>query len=166
MKVRVKIKKQSKQSTSKKQKEWDVVNARLKKITKQVEVGWWDTDGKNGIPHATIAFWNEEGHWNGGIFSGSYTPPRPFMSKGFDELVRQDGDVKTSLVWQYVNGHITLEQYYQKIGERSVELMRKAILNWSEPPNADSTITLKGFNDPLIDTGSLYDNVKWRLVNK
>ena len=41
----------------------------------------------------------------------------------------------------------------EAFGKQIVDDLRKGILAWGEPPNADSTKKKKGFNDPLVETG-------------
>ena len=36
---------------------------------------------------------------------------------------------------------------------------------WSIPMNAPLTVELKGFNDPLIDTGKMLDSVEYRVAD-
>lgn len=49
------------------------------------------------------------------------------------------------------------------LGERIVSDIRATIEEWSDPPNAMSTIRKKGFNKPLIDTGHMRDSVSYRI---
>src|SRR5690606_37223309 len=63
-------------SVHKNTKQWDKMEKNLLRgADKVVRVGWWDSRHPSGVPTAQVAAWNEEGHMNGGIFSGTYTPP-------------------------------------------------------------------------------------------
>ena len=46
-----------------------------------------------------------------------------------------------------------------RIGRDAVETLKKTITEWSEPPNAPSTVARKGFDDPLIETRKLVDSI-------
>ena len=35
--------------------------------------------------------------------------------------------------------------------------LKETIAEWSDPPNAPLTIERKGFNDPLVETGKLWN---------
>ena len=44
--------------------------------------------------------------------------------------------------------------------------LQEAILEWDNPKNAPMTVQKKGFNDPLIETGTVYDQVRSRVSRR
>ena len=147
-------------------KVWKKMVRNLSKVGSQnaVEVGWWNNTHPTGVPVARVAFWNEEGHmttW------GAYSPPRPFISLGFM------GDVKKSKLSKYVHmvaliaeGKMSWQTMNKLLAEELVNTMKKNILDWKLPANRESTIAIKGHDDVLIHTGTMYDRVKSRIVRK
>lgn len=78
-------------------------------------------------------------------------PPRPVMRavvsdnkdnwiKSIGELIKIHGDAKKSLLL---------------LGEHVKGQFVESVLNWSDPPNAASTVAKKGFNAPLRNTAQL-----------
>ncbi len=49
------------------------------------------------------------------------------------------------------------------IGGLFVNELKKAIEDWSTPPNAPSTVAEKGFNDPLIKTETMKNSVEYKI---
>lgn len=149
-------------------KPWVAMKRRLTRSSaKTVDIGWWGTRHPSGVPVAQVAAWNEEGHMNGGMFAGTRTPPRPFIRVGFLKKIKPLVDAelayKVNLIAQ---GKMTWTTFYRDIGKQLVEIMQKEILDWNSPPNSPVTVEKKGFNDPLIETGTLYDSVKFRISGR
>lgn len=108
---------------------------------------------------AQVAQWQEEGT--------DKIPMRPFMRAGFMIKNIEKLDWITPEVKGMINavalGQMSWNQLYQKLGPVFVEIMKKEIEDWTSPMNAPLTIELKGFNDPLIDTGKMLDSVEYRV---
>lgn len=94
---------------------------------------------------------------------GAYTitiPPRPF----FRTMIAEN-----SASWAPDLAVLLREKSYDAatalriMGERISSQLQQSILNWSEPPNAKSTIARKGFNKPLIDTAVMYRSVDYEV---
>lgn len=98
----------------------------------------------DGTPIAQVAFWNE--------FGTIRAPSRPFF-RGMiaDKSPGWGAALQKNLKATDYNSEQTLGLMGQGIKDQLTE----SIVNWSEPPNADSTVARKGFNDPLIDTGEM-----------
>lgn len=93
---------------------------------------------------------------------GAYTvfiPPRPFMrnaieansknwSQQFKEAIKNTGSI---------------DQALEILGEKVKEDIQDSIRNFSDPPNAKSTIKKKGFDAPLRDTGTLLNHVSYEV---
>lgn len=132
--------------------------------SKTINTGWWDTVHEDGNMVAQIAAWNEEGHINGGMFSGTVTPPRPFIRTGFNPSVIKKLNSLQEPLSQVFRRKVKWEDFFSGLSEELREDLRDIILEWSTPPNSASTIELKGFNDPLIDTATMYSSVKTEVT--
>lgn len=144
---------------------WKKIERNLKRGSNRVvRTGFFDGTYPDGISVPQVAAWNEEGHLTGG---GGYSPPRPFIRIGFIGRIEKS---KLRKYLPYVNqialGKITWVTLNKLIAEDMTELMKISILEWKSPPNSPMTIAKKGFNDPLIETGLMYDRVKSRIVRR
>lgn len=110
---------------------------------------------------AQVAQWQEEGN--------EKIPMRPFIRSGFMEKIQQKKWI-TSEVIRWIDdiamGRSTWTAMYNKLGPVFVKMMQKEIEDWKIPMNAPLTVQLKGFNDPLIDTGKMLDSVDYLLGRK
>lgn len=127
-----------------------------------VEVGWWGNVHPTGVPVAQVAKWNEEGHMTGW---GGYSPPRPFLRVG------AMGYIKRRIIPKYNNmvndvamGRLTWTAFNKNLSQDLKEAVQKSILEWQSPPNAPLTVRLKGHGEVLINTGTMYDRVKAKIV--
>lgn len=147
-------------------RQWDRMQKRLLSSAgnKSVDVGWWQSMHNSGVPVAQVAAWNEEGHINGGMFAGTYTPPRPFIRVGYINAVKKDMPRYLSDINKIAMGTLTWSSFYLKMSRMLVATMQQTILEWDSPPNSPATIELKGFNDPLMETGNMYEAIKHRIV--
>lgn len=120
----------------------------------QARVGFVDgatyPEEDGGLTVAQVAFWNE--------FGTSNSPPRPFFRNMIEDqsptwanklaiALRATGyrlRPALEILAADVNGHL----------RESIQLLR-------DPPNAPYTIEKKGFDKPLIDTGTMYDHTGW-----
>lgn len=144
-------------------KEWEKMKRRLQRADKAVEVGWWQTMHPSGVPMAQIAAWNEEGHFTSGKYEG-YSPPRPFIRVNFMKEIPKivsDYSIKFDMV---MRGTISKTALHNQMKDDLTNLLKKTMLDFSSPANSPVTVSLKGFNDPLIATGTTYDSIKSRLV--
>ena len=88
-------------------------------------------------------------------------PPRPF----FRNMIRANQDkwgaqLGKLLIANNYDAHAALLQ----MGELMKGQLQQSIRDFSDPPNAPSTIARKGFNDPLIDTGYMVDHVGFEVT--
>jgi hypothetical protein len=133
---------------------------------RSVQVGWWNSEHPSGVPTAQVAAWNEEGHMNGGIFAGTVTPARPFIRTGF--MPHSKNIVKTYYgdINDVAMGRTTWTKFYKTVGEQLVKIMQETIFKWETPANSTTTIALKGFNNPLVETGYMQNSVKYKIVRR
>lgn len=147
------------------EKPWKKMESRIKRLSsKSVRVGWWNSYYPDGISVAQVAAWNEEGHINGGMFTGTYTPPRPFIRTGFLPKAENVLEKYAKLMFVYFEGKAPLGNFWKMMSTELQEKMQQSILEFKIPANKSITIRLKGFNDPLIETGNMYDSVKTTLI--
>lgn len=142
-------------------KVWEQLKAKFKNDL-QLNVGFFEEDRygeeNDNHPVAYIAEIQDKG----------YGPPaRPFMSGagGLTGAIRSAPYQKEYQlsIEHILEGKSTFTQEYTKIGKLLVEDTKEIIDDWSSPPNAPLTVELKGFNDPLIETGTMRDAVKYKI---
>ena len=151
-------------------KEWKTVKRRLTTKQTQTQVGWFNVfypEENDYLPVAQVAKWNEEGHANGGLFSGTRTPPRPFLRTTFIygiELYLQDfANIFAAAV---ADGRMTWHEVGNKIGENAKDILQDVIDIKNAPPNSKTTVEMKGFNNPLIEAGYMRDTISWQIKGK
>ena len=142
---------------------WEAMKKNLKKGKGvSVNVGFFDEyygPENDNLPVAYIASIQEEGT--------DKIPRRSFIRNGFMEdniktLSWITPEVK-AMVSAVALGQLSWNQLYHKLGPVFVEIMKKEIELWQIPMNAPKTVELKGFNNPLIDTGRMLDSVEYRV---
>jgi hypothetical protein len=108
-----------------------------------------------GTPVAQVAFWNEYGT--------SRSPARPF----FRTMIAKEADG-----WVEVLARAAKHYQYdsQKVmgamGEVIKGQLQQSITGWSAPPNAPYTVSKKGFNKPLIDTGHMLNSIDYTVTSE
>lgn len=151
-------------TTSVDDRQWRKMVRNLSRNSGSIEVGWWSNIHPSGVSLAQVAKWNEEGHITG---RGAISPARPFVRVGFMDRLKKAG-IKDLNEWVHLVaiGRANWKTVNTKIGEDLVKQMQLSILEWNTPRNSPYTVALKGFDDPLIETGTLYDRVKFRVVRR
>ncbi len=106
---------------------------------------------------AQVALYNEYGTTT--EEGKQHVPPRPFFSQAShkfrDNRAAREARLKMELRDNDYNPDIAL----RNMAEYLALEVKDSIEKFSTPPNADSTIAKKGFDDPLVDTGLLKDSV-------
>lgn len=152
------------------EKPWKQGVRRLTKGLKQTQVGWFGVlypQENNYLPVAQVAKWNEEGHYNGGLFEGTRTPPRPFLRTTFIygmELFFNDN--ANDMARRLFDGTLSWQQVAEDIGHNAKDILQDVIDIKNKPPNSPMTIEMKGFNNPLIETGYMRDTVTWQIKGR
>ena len=135
-----------------------------KTLKKRVRVGVLHAETyDNGATTADVAAWNEG---DGDI--GDNTPQRSVIGLPLelyrDEIIDAGKDVisKEGLTAKGVNKAL------KEIGKTARDAIISAFDDsaggrW--PDNAESTILRKGFNFPMVETGTLVSNIEWEVVN-
>ena len=101
---------------------------------------------------ANRARWNEYGT--------EKIPPRPFIKHAADYISKEFIDRLIKAAMEGNAAEMDIQQ--NNIGRQMVGNIRAAILASNYPPNAPSTVKKKGFNFPLIETGEMYMNIKYK----
>jgi hypothetical protein len=119
----------------------------LEKISKasKVDVGFLEgATYPDGTSIAMVAAINE--------FGGGNTPARPF----FRTMVKtESGHWGSDLAKVLEATNYDAAQSLALMGEEIKGELTQSIRDWSDPPNAPSTIAKKGFDKPLISSGDM-----------
>lgn len=107
-----------------------------------------------GMPVQTVAYWNNYGT--------SRIPARDFINFNAAELANVSKKMFNKMVYQITNGNFAAVTTIQnQLGNLAVGIIQDAITNLRNPPNAPSTIRIKGSSNPLIDTGHMRSSVTY-----
>ncbi|RYY51273.1 MAG: hypothetical protein EOO06_00665 [Chitinophagaceae bacterium] len=138
----------------------------LKANQMEVQVGIveptnYGSDNDN-LSVAQVWQWQEEG------LPAQNIPPRPAIRVGFMAPVKS-GSYNALFVesmQRIAEGKSTFKQEYTRIGTKARTDLKKAVADWDTPPNAPYTVAEKGFNDPLISSGKLYNEIDYKINNR
>ena len=103
------------------------------------------------ISVAAVATFNE--------FGGGHTPPRPFMR----DTVRKNWRKWQKFVQDRMPILLDCRKALLELGDIAKDDMRTEILIYNYPPNRPSTIRIKGFNNPLVDSGQMAESVRMEV---
>ncbi|MFU8618185.1 MULTISPECIES: hypothetical protein [Neisseria] len=112
-------------------------------------------DGSDGESVAQVAFWNEYGT--------ATVPPRPFFRNTIAE--HKDEWPKQAAEMLEANGG-DVRQALADMGEVVKGQIKMTIQDFREPPNAAATVKQKGFDKPLIDTGTLWRSIDYEVADE
>ena len=129
------------------------------------QVGWqadavYGSDNEN-LPMAQVAQWLEEG------VASKNIPPRPFMRVGFKAALSKganDASFKR-IVTAVANGQDVFKALHKE-GDSFRQTLRQVMIDWDTPRNAPTTVELKGFDDPLIESSELISNVSVKTTKR
>jgi hypothetical protein len=97
-------------------------------------------------------------------FGTDKIPARPFMSTSFDENRNAIYAFIQKNYEKILDGKQTTEKALGLVGIAMVGLIQKKIRQIVYPPNAPSTIKIKGSSKPLIDYGQMIQSVREKVV--
>lgn len=156
----------------------------IKKLKKlkggTVKVGWFE--GQNyddGTPIATIARVQEYGatinvteKMRGWFLANGYPlkketqqihiPERSFMRRTADNKKQEWKEKIEKDLKKVIEGNLSIEEALNRLGVQIKGDIQTTISEISEPPNASMTIDRKGFNKPLVDTGTMLQYIDVR----
>lgn len=128
------------------------------------QLGWQDTSygsDNESLPHAQVAQWIEEG------VASKNIPPRPYMRVGLrGALMKGSNDASFKrIITAVANGQDVFKALHKE-GDSFRQTLRQVMMDWDTPPNAPTTIELKGFDDPLIESSELISNVSVKTAKR
>jgi len=131
------------------------------------QLGWFAEDqygsDNDNLHMAQVAQWQEEGTV-GGQGNGSGIPSRPFMRVGLREGFGVGYNNKNfELIMKDVAAGKSPLKAWKASANDFKQSLQNVMTAWFDPANAPSTVADKGFNDPLIETGQLRDNVNFKV---
>jgi len=111
---------------------------------------------------AQVWQWQEEG------VPAQNIPTRPAIRVGFMAPIKKGAYDKMFVesMQRIAEGKSTFKEEYTKIGMKAKTDLKQAVADWDTPPNAPYTVAEKGFNNPLIDSGLLYESIDFKVDKK
>lgn len=106
-----------------------------------------------GVSVAQYAAYNE--------FGTDKIPARSFMRTAIDENLKQIDSFVSEQYRHISEGTMTIDQALGLIGQAVTGLIQRKIRQITQPPNAASTIKIKGSSKPLIDFGQMVQSVRY-----
>lgn len=130
----------------------------------ELKVGFFENSvygpENDNLQVAQVAQWNEEG--------SATNPTRPFIRVGFMSPIKAGSYEKyfKLAITRILEGKSSFATEYKILGPVAVKDMKQSIADWDTPPNSPITIADKGFNNPLIDSGLMYESVDFKVEKK
>lgn len=153
-------------------KVWKSMKRNLRSKKASVDLGWFEGQrygpDNDNLPMAQVAQWVEEGHINGGMFKGTRTPPRPAIRTYFIPLIAESSDFSKMaypLIHDVAMGKLSWAGLHEKIAPKLLYRFKLALKQFMTPGNSPTTISIKGFNNPWIETGNLVESARFRVSN-
>lgn len=143
---------------------WDKMKKDLLKASGQeVQVGIVDpvnygSDNDN-LAVAQVWQWQEEG------LPAKNIPTRPAIRVGFMAPIKKGSydNYFIESIQRIAEGKSTFKQEYVRLGMVAKVGLKDAVEKWDSPRNSPVTVALKGFDNPLIDSGLLYDSIDFKV---
>jgi hypothetical protein len=108
---------------------------------------------------AEIFFWNEFGTRDkqGRV----KIPERPVMRTTMKSNGSAYRKIQAQILKGLLTGKLKVSLGEARLGLQVQSDLKNAIAQWVDPPNAPSTVALKGENNPLEDIGEMRNSVHW-----
>lgn len=143
---------------------WDKMKKDLLKASGQeVQVGIvepvnYGSDNDN-LAVAQVWQWQEEG------LPAKNIPTRPAIRVGFMAPIKKGSydNYFIESIQRIAEGKSTFKQEYVRLGMVAKVGLKDAVEKWDSPRNSPVTVALKGFDNPLIDSGLLYDSIDFKV---
>lgn len=97
-------------------------------------------------------------------FGTSRIPARPFMRVAMDQGGKELEAFVSHMVDLLIDGRTDPKGVDDSVGNAAADTIRKTIAGFNKPPNAPSTVKVKGRDDPLVDTGHMRDSVDYERL--
>lgn len=127
----------------------------------RVKVGFPKSKSKRA--NILKAVYNEFGTRGGGW--GGPIPERPFMRNAMRNNRRKYRDAMKVSARKIIAGQTTLDTVLNKLGALAQGDIQHEITVLVSPPNAPTTIALKGSSKPLIDSGEMRQAVTYQVIS-
>lgn len=111
---------------------------------------------------AQVWQWQEEGVPSQNI------PTRPAIRVGFMTPIKKGlyDSYFIESMQRIAQGKSTFKQEYESLGRVAKSDLKEVVEKWDTPPNAPFTVDEKGFNNPLINTGLLYESIDYKVAKR
>lgn len=121
-----------------------------------VEVGFMEeAKYEDGTQVAAVAFSNEFG------VPENHQPPRPFFRR---MIAQRKSGWGAKLAAQFIGTGGDSMRSLGLLGEDIAADLKISINELVDPALSPTTVTLKGFDKPLIDSGKMRDSVTYRVI--
>lgn len=142
---------------------WARIKRELQQLEKHnVQAGILSDKGSDAVEGghtlAEIASFNE--------FGTDDIPERPAHRTAFEQSKAGFQRRLAGIVGLVAQGKISYVTGFERLGAWYVGELKQSVINWSDPPNADSTVRQKGANNPLIDTGRTVNSIDFEIVKQ
>lgn len=126
-----------------------------------VEPTYYGSDNDN-LSVAQVWQWQEEG------VPAQNIPTRPAIRVGFMAPIKKGlyDSYFVESIQRIAEGKSTFKQEYTRIGAMARADLKEAVEMWDSPRNSPYTVDLKGFDNPLIDSGLLYESIDFKVDKK
>ncbi|WP_084054191.1 hypothetical protein [Desulfonispora thiosulfatigenes] len=91
-------------------------------------------------------------------------PERSFIRSGFEDRKKEIYKTAKKLLIRVLSLDIRTNQFFDLVGQYSVDQIQEYLTDLKEPSNHPMTISNKGSSNPLINTGKLRDSITYRVV--
>lgn len=148
-------------SVERKDHGWERIKRELMQLEKHnINAGILSDKGSDavdgGYTLAQIAAFNE--------FGTDRIPERPAHRTTFENSKSGLNRRLAGVVGLVAQGKISYTTGLERLGNWYTGELKQSIINWNDPPNADSTVRQKGFNNPLIETGRTVNSIDFEIV--
>lgn len=136
---------------------WEAIKKRLRADKNgNAKVGFISDrygDDNENLPVAYVAQLNNEGIGN---------PHRPFFYHAMQNFVESKNTkrIAADLVGAIAAGGMTKQRAVLSLGKFLKAEIERSIDDWTDPPNSEKTIEVKGRDDPLRDSFKMVDSVR------
>lgn len=134
------------------------------KTDKFVTVGIHSDTGtheKSELTNAALGATLHYGTDNAGRNHKVKIPPRPWLDVGVNSGKKE----YSKLIKKDIKNKKPLSLVLDRLGLVAVGKVQEYMTNLNSPPNSQVTVSIKGFNNPLIWTGELKNSVSYKIVN-
>ena len=109
--------------------------------------------GDDGVSIAEYAAFNE--------FGTRTAPERSFIRSTADSERRKWNAALDKMLLEAIEGKRSLDSALGIVGQLTERDIKRTIRSLSEPANAQATIEIKGSSNPLIDTGTMLNSIRY-----